>query len=114
MRMPRFSQPRKAKVVQVLSRSWDIHRREDSRIPCGLVFVNENEYALIRALASAKRVAVRYGGDGSAMSKYGRQVAKAPSVEVAAANTVGAGEAFGATLDLALRSGLDYTRALPW
>ncbi|WP_228405467.1 PfkB family carbohydrate kinase [Pseudarthrobacter sp. L1SW] len=78
------------------------------------MFVNENEYALIRALASAKRVVVTYGGDGSAMSKYGRQVAKAPSVEVAEANTVGAGDAFGAALDLALRSGLDYTRALPW
>ncbi|WP_331711950.1 PfkB family carbohydrate kinase [Arthrobacter sp. B6] len=46
------------------------------------------------------------------MSKYGRKVAKAPSAEVAVANTVGAGGAFGAALVLALRSGLDYTRAL--
>jgi ribokinase len=34
---------------------------------CDLVIVNESEYALIPALASAKLVAVTYGGDGSAM-----------------------------------------------
>lgn len=79
---------------------------------CDLVIVNESEYALSPALASAKLVAVTYGGDGSAVFEHGRKVAKVPSVAVAVANTVGAGDAFCAGLVLALRSGLDYTRAL--
>jgi len=79
---------------------------------CDLVIVNESEYALIPALASAKLVAVTYGGDGSAIFEHGRKVAEAPSVAVAVANTVGAGAAFCAALVLALRSGLDYSRAL--
>lgn len=79
---------------------------------CDLVIVNESEYALIPALASAKLVAVTYGGDGSAMFEHGRKVAEAPSAAVTVANTVGAGDAFCAALVLALRQGLDYTRAL--
>ena len=79
---------------------------------CDLVIVNESEYALIPPLASAKLVAVTYGGDGSAMFKRGRKVAEAPSVAVEVANTVGAGDAFCAALVLALQSGLDYKRAL--
>lgn len=79
---------------------------------CDLVIVNESEYALIPALAQAKLVAVTYGGDGSAMFEHGRKVAEAPSATVTVANTVGAGDAFCAALVLALRSGLDYTRAL--
>lgn len=79
---------------------------------CDLVIVNESEYALIPALAQAKLVAVTYGGDGSAMFQHGRKVAEAPSAAVTVANTVGAGDAFCAALVLALRSGLDYTRAL--
>lgn len=79
---------------------------------CDLVIVNESEYALIPALASAKLVAVTYGGDGSAMFQHGRKVAEAPSTAVAVANTVGAGDAFCAALVLALRQGLDYARAL--
>ncbi|MFF2317533.1 ribokinase [Arthrobacter sp. NPDC058097] len=79
---------------------------------CDLVIVNESEYALIPALAEAKLVAVTYGKDGSAMFEHGRKVAEAPSVAVTVANTVGAGDAFCAALVLALRSGLEYTRAL--
>lgn len=79
---------------------------------CDLVIVNESEYALIPALVEAKLVAVTYGKDGSAMFEHGRKVAEAPSVAVAVANTVGAGDAFCAALVLALRSGLDYSRAL--
>ncbi|SEQ06014.1 ribokinase [Arthrobacter sp. OV608] len=79
---------------------------------CDLVIVNESEYALIPALASAKLVAVTYGGDGSALFEHGRKVAEAPSVSVAVANTIGAGDAFCAALVLALQQGLDYTRAL--
>jgi ribokinase len=73
---------------------------------CDLVIVNESEYALIPALASAKLVAVTYGKDGSAMFERGRKVAEASSAAVAVANTVGAGDAFCAALVLALRSGL--------
>jgi ribokinase len=79
---------------------------------CDLVIVNESEYALIPALAEAKLVAVTYGKDGSAMFEHGRKVAEAPSVAASVANTVGAGDAFCAALVLALRSPLDYTRAL--
>lgn len=79
---------------------------------CDLVIVNESEYALIPALAEAKLVAVTYGGDGSAMFEHGRKVAEAPSAAVTVANTVGAGDAFCAALVLALRQGLDYSRAL--
>lgn len=46
------------------------------------------------------------------MFEHGRKVAQAPSAAVAVANTVGAGDAFCAALVLALRSGLDYGRAL--
>lgn len=79
---------------------------------CDLVIVNESEYALIPALATAKLVAVTYGGEGSAMFEHGLKVAEAPSVSVAVANTIGAGDAFCAALVLALRQGLDYARAL--
>ncbi|MFC9351565.1 ribokinase [Arthrobacter sp. NPDC057013] len=79
---------------------------------CDLVIVNETEYELIPALAEAKLVAVTYGKDGSAMFEHGRKVAEAPAVSVAVANTIGAGDAFCAAVVLALRSGLDYTRAL--
>lgn len=79
---------------------------------CDLVIVNETEYALIPALAEAKLVAVTYGKDGSAMFEHGRKVADAPSVAGSVANTVGAGDAFCAALVLALRTGLDYSRAL--
>ena len=79
---------------------------------CDLVIVNESEYALIPALASAKLVAVTYGGDGSAMFEHGLKVAEAPSASVQVANTIGAGDAFCAALVLALQQGLDYARAL--
>ena len=57
-------------------------------------------------------MAVTYGKDGLAMFEHGWKVAEAPSVAVSVAITVGAGDAFCAALVLALRSGLDYTRAL--
>jgi ribokinase len=79
---------------------------------CDLVIVNETEYELIPALADAELVAVTYGKDGSAMFEHGRKVAEAPAAAVTVANTIGAGDAFCAALVLALRSGLDYGRAL--
>ncbi|MDQ0617379.1 ribokinase [Arthrobacter globiformis] len=79
---------------------------------CDLVIVNETEYELIPALATAKLVAVTYGKDGSAMFEHGRKVAEAPAVATVVANTIGAGDAFCAALVLALRDGLSYERAL--
>ena len=79
---------------------------------CDLVIVNESEYALIPALATARLVAVTYGGDGSAMFEHGTKVAGAPSASVPVANTIGAGDAFCAALVMALQQGLDYARAL--
>jgi ribokinase len=79
---------------------------------CDLVIVNETEYELIPALTEAKLVAVTYGKDGSAMFEHGQRVAEAPAAAVIVANTIGAGDAFCAALVLALRSGLNCTRAL--
>jgi ribokinase len=79
---------------------------------CDLVIVNETEYQLIPALASAKLVAVTYGKDGAAMFEHGRRVAEAPASVVAVANTIGAGDAFCAALVLALQAGLSYAGAL--
>jgi ribokinase len=79
---------------------------------CDLVIVNESEYALIPALASAKSVAVTYGGEGSAIFEHGRKVAEAPAPAVSVVNTIGAGDAFCAALVLALRTGMDCSSAL--
>lgn len=79
---------------------------------CDLVIVNETEYELIPALATAKLVAVTYGKVGSAMFEHGRRVAEAPASAVTVANTIGAGDAFCAALVLALRAELDYSTAL--
>ncbi|MDJ0457752.1 ribokinase [Arthrobacter sp. NQ7] len=79
---------------------------------CDLVIVNESEYALIPALASAKLVAVTYGGEGSAMFEHGRKVAEVPAPAVSVVNTIGAGDAFCAALVLALEAGMDYAPAL--
>lgn len=103
---------RKAAGFFVLNAAQAMELPAELLEPCDLVIVNESEYALIPALADAKLVAVTYGKDGSAMFEQGRKVAEAPSAAVAVANTVGAGDAFCAALVLALRSGLDYTRAL--
>lgn len=79
---------------------------------CDLVIVNESEYALIPDLASAKLVAVTYGGEGSAMFEHGRKVAEVPAPAVSVVNTIGAGDAFCAALVLALEAGMDYAPAL--
>ncbi|MGN7150406.1 ribokinase [Arthrobacter sp. SAFR-179] len=79
---------------------------------CDLVIVNESEYALIPALASAKLVAVTYGGEGSAIFEHGRKVAEVPAPAVSVVNTIGAGDAFCSALVLALRTGMDYAAAL--
>lgn len=79
---------------------------------CDLVIVNESEYALIPALASAKLVAVTYGGEGSALFEHGRKVAEVSAPAVSVVNTIGAGDAFCAALVLALRTGMESASAL--
>ncbi|MDY0828531.1 ribokinase [Microbacterium sp. BG28] len=77
-----------------------------------LVIVNETEYELLPALAAARRVAVTYGSDGAALREGGREVARVSAPQVAAINSVGAGDAFCAALTLALHAGWDDVAAL--
>ncbi len=77
-----------------------------------LVIVNETERAEIPELASARLVAVTYGGKGAALFRDGRLVASAPARKVSVVNSIGAGDAFCSALVLALRSGLSDEEAL--
>jgi ribokinase len=103
---------RKAKGFFVLNAAPAMDLPAELLERCDLVIVNESEYALIPALASAKLVAVTYGGEGSAMFEHGRKVAEVPAPAVSVVNTIGAGDAFCAALVLALEAGMDYTSAL--
>ncbi|WP_243226380.1 ribokinase [Microbacterium sp. CIAB417] len=77
-----------------------------------LVIVNETEYELLPALATARRVAVTYGSAGAALREGGREVARVGAPKVDAINSVGAGDAFCAALTLALHAGWDDVAAL--
>ena len=103
---------RKAKGFFVLNAAPAMDLPAELLERCDLVIVNESEYALIPALASAKLVAVTYGGDGSAMFEHGRKVAEVRAPAVGVVNTIGAGDAFCAALVLALEAGMDYTSGL--
>jgi len=103
---------RKAKGFFVLNAAPAMDLPAELLERCDLVIVNESEYALIPALASATLVAVTYGGDGSAMFEHGRKVAEVPAPAVSVVNTIGAGDAFCAALVLALEAGMDYASAL--
>ena len=103
---------RKAKGFFVLNAAPAMDLPAELLERCDLVIVNESEYALIPALASAKLVAVTYGGEGSAIFEHGRKVAEAPASAVNVVNTIGAGDAFCAALVLALAAGMDYASAL--
>jgi ribokinase len=103
---------RKAKGFFVLNAAPAMDLPAELLERCDLVIVNESEYALVPALASAKLVAVTYGGEGSAMFDHGRKVAEVPAPAVSVVNTIGAGDAFCAALVLALEAGMDYTSAL--
>ena len=103
---------RKAKGFFVLNAAPAMDLPAELLERCDLVIVNESEYALIPALASATLVAVTYGGDGSAMFEHGRKVAEVPAPAVNVVNTIGAGDAFCAALVLALEAGMDYASAL--
>jgi ribokinase len=103
---------RKAKGFFVLNAAPAMDLPAELLERCDLVIVNESEYALIPALASAKLVAVTYGGEGSAVFEHGRKVAEVPAPAVNVVNTIGAGDAFCAALVLALGAGMDYAPAL--
>ncbi|MDQ0826873.1 ribokinase [Arthrobacter sp. B2I5] len=103
---------RKAQGFFVLNAAPAMDLPDELLAHCDLVIVNESEYALIPALASAKLVAVTYGGEGSAIFERGRKVAEAPAPAVSVVNTIGAGDAFCAALVLALRTGMDSAWAL--
>lgn len=103
---------RKAKGFFVLNAAPAMDLPAELLGRCDLVIVNESEYALIPDLASAKLVAVTYGGEGSAMFEHGRKVAEVPAPAVSVVNTIGAGDAFCAALVLALEAGMDYATAL--
>lgn len=77
-----------------------------------LIIVNESEYAALPQLATARRVAVTYGAQGSALLENGEQIAFAPAEAATPVSTVGAGDAFCAALTIALRSGIPASDAL--
>ncbi|MCM1011943.1 ribokinase [Brevibacterium sp. XM4083] len=77
-----------------------------------LIIVNESEYAALPQLATARRVAVTYGAQGSALLENGEQTAFAPAEALTPVSTVGAGDAFCAALTIALRSGIPAAEAL--
>ncbi|WP_313557230.1 PfkB family carbohydrate kinase, partial [Miniimonas arenae] len=72
-----------------------------------LVVVNAVEYAAQPWLRDVRMVAVTYGGDGALLLSGGREVASAPALHVPVVSTVGAGDAFGTALTLALAAGVD-------
>lgn len=69
---------------------------------CDLVVVNEEEYTALPELGRANMVAVTYGAAGAVLLRYGTEVARCQAPTVAAASTVGAGDAFCAALVLAV------------
>ncbi len=62
---------------------------------CDLIIVNETEYELGRdQLDAARLVCVTLGAAGARLMEGGRELSAAPSPEVDAVDTVGAGDAF--------------------
>jgi ribokinase len=77
-----------------------------------LVVANRAEYAAVPDLDRAALVAVTAGADGAVLRAGGREVARARSVPVTAADGTGAGDAFTGALVVGLLSGLDRDAAL--
>lgn len=77
-----------------------------------LIVVNETEYAAIPELSESRLVAVTYGARGATLLQRGVEIASAPAPEVEPVDSVGAGDAFCATLVLALTSGIEAAGAL--
>lgn len=57
-------------------------------------------------------VAITYGSKGAALLKHGKQIAFAPSPDINAIDTVGAGDTFTAALTVALIENMDHEAAL--
>ncbi|NYF16609.1 ribokinase [Microbacterium sp. AK009] len=79
---------------------------------CDLIVVNEHEYSQMPELKGAPLVAVTYGAAGAALVEHGREAIRVPGVKAPVVNTVGAGDAFGAALPIALTLGLPPEVAL--
>ena len=79
---------------------------------CDLIIVNETEYTLIPALATAARVVRTLGGDGAEILSHGVRTAFSPAIRTEVVDSVGAGDAFCAALVLALVSGRSDEEAL--
>jgi ribokinase len=80
---------------------------------CDLIIVNETEYEAGRdQLDNARLVCVTLGAAGAKLLERGREVASAPSPEVDAIDTVGAGDAFVAALVAEILRTDDRARAL--
>lgn len=77
-----------------------------------LVVANRAELAAVPGLDRAKLVAVTAGADGAVLRAGGREVARAQSPVVTAADGTGAGDAFAGALVVGLLSGLDRAAAL--
>ena len=77
-----------------------------------LIVVNETEYLALPELRTARRVAVTRGADGAAIYHAGQLTTRVDAVPATVVNTVGAGDAFCATLTLCLARGDCETAAL--
>ncbi|HST64434.1 MAG TPA: PfkB family carbohydrate kinase [Mycobacteriales bacterium] len=77
-----------------------------------LVVANRAEFASVPGLDRAKLVAVTAGAAGAVLRAGGREVARAESPAVTAADGTGAGDAFTGALVVGLLSGLDREAAL--
>ena len=79
---------------------------------CDLIIVNETEYAEMPELASARLVAVTYGGDGAALIEKNVEILRVPAKKAIVVNSVGAGDSFCAALTLGLAAGFPHATAL--
>ena len=79
---------------------------------CDLIIVNETEYAEMPELASARLVAVTYGGDGAALIEKNVEILRVPAKKATVVNSVGAGDSFCAALTLGLAAGFPRATAL--
>lgn len=77
-----------------------------------LVVANRAELAAVPGLDRAALVAVTAGADGAVLRAGGREVARAASPVVTAADGTGAGDSFTGALVVGLLSGLDREAAL--
>lgn len=79
---------------------------------CDLIIVNENEYAALDRLPTARLVIVTLGSRGAIAVVDGNVIASAPGLSVEVVSSVGAGDAFCAAAVIALAQGWPVQLAL--